>query len=98
MPSLTPTTSSSMKDWMPGWSIAPCHVLAGYAELTSPSPVAAADISNEWDASQAESLWAQELLEDHEAAEKALEQYEASGIEGTIPYSEYRARRLGSES
>ena len=98
MPGLSSTTTSSMKDWMPGWSIAPGHFLAGYAELTSPPPVAAADISNGWNALQAESLWAQEFLEDQETAEKVLEEYEAAGIEGTIPYSEYRAKRLGAES
>ena len=50
------------------------------------------------DREESESLSAEELREDHETAEKALERYEAAGIEGTIPYSEYRAKRLGSEA
>ena len=37
----------------------------------------------------------QELLEDLATAEKVLEEYEATGIEGTISYREYRAKRLG---
>ena len=50
------------------------------------------------DREESESLSAQELREDQETAEKALKRYEAAGIEGTIPYSEYRAKRLGSEA
>jgi hypothetical protein len=36
--------------------------------------------------------------EDLALAEQALEEYEAEGIEGTVPYSEYRAKRLGAAS
>ncbi len=32
--------------------------------------------------------------EDLTLAEKALDEYQAEGIEGTVPYSEYRARRF----
>ena len=39
-----------------------------------------------------------ELLEDVTEAQKAAEEYGARGIEGTIAYSEYRDKRLGSES
>ena len=31
-------------------------------------------------------------------AEKALKEYEAKGLEGTVPYSEYRKKRLGDVS
>ena len=34
--------------------------------------------------------------EDLALAEKALEEYQAEGIGGTAPYSEYRAKRLRS--
>ena len=36
--------------------------------------------------------------EDLALAEQALEEYEAEGIEGTVPYGEYRAKRLGAAS
>ena len=36
--------------------------------------------------------------EDLALAEQALEKYEAEGIEGTVPYSEYRTKRLGAAS
>ena len=39
-----------------------------------------------------------ELMEDLALAERALEEYDAHGIEGTTPYSEYRAKRLGTTS
>ena len=39
-----------------------------------------------------------ELIEDLSAAERALKQYEAHGIEHTTLYSEYRAKRLGLEN
>ena len=39
-----------------------------------------------------------EFVEDLAAAEWALMQYEAHGIERTTPYSEYRAKRLGLEN
>ena len=38
-----------------------------------------------------------ELLEDLAIAEKVEEEYFSAGIEGTIPYSRYRNRRLGSD-
>lgn len=47
---------------------------------------------------ESESIWVQELLEDLDTARKALEEYEAMGIEDTISYREYRATRLGPES
>ena len=39
-----------------------------------------------------------EFIEDLAIAEQMLEDYEAHGIERTTPYSEYRARRLGSNT
>ena len=36
--------------------------------------------------------------EDLALAKKALEEYEAKGIEGTAPYGKYRAKRLGPAS
>ena len=36
--------------------------------------------------------------EDLSLAEKALEEYEAEGIEGSAPYREYREKRLGAAS
>ena len=39
-----------------------------------------------------------ELIEDIALAERALEEYDAQGIEGTTSYSEYRAKRLGTSS
>lgn len=36
--------------------------------------------------------------EDLALAEKALKEYEAKGLEGTVPYSEYRKKRLGDVS
>lgn len=37
-----------------------------------------------------------ELVEDLAIAERALEEYDAQGIEGTTSYNEYRAKRLGT--
>ena len=37
------------------------------------------------------------LKEDLAAAQEAMEEYEAKGIEGTIPYSQYRSKRLGPQ-
>ena len=39
-----------------------------------------------------------ELIEDLDAADQALEEYEAQGIEGTTTYNEYRANRLGTKA
>ena len=39
-----------------------------------------------------------ELLEDLAIAREAEEEYNRQGLEGTIPYTEYRTKRLGSES
>ena len=39
-----------------------------------------------------------ELMEDLAAAQQAMEEYEAKGIEGTIPYSQYRSQRIGTKS
>ena len=40
----------------------------------------------------------EELKEDLAAAQEAMEEYEAKGIKGTIPYSQYRSKRLGPQS
>ena len=40
----------------------------------------------------------QESIEDLAVARQAVEEYEAKGIEGTIPYSQYRSKWLGPES
>ena len=37
-------------------------------------------------------------MEDMALAQQAVEEYEAKGIEGTIPYSQYRSKWLGTES
>ena len=39
-----------------------------------------------------------ELLADIAVAKEAEEEYDRQGLEGTISYAEYRAKRLGSES
>ncbi len=38
------------------------------------------------------------LAEDVALAQQAVEEYETKGIEGTIPYSQYRSKRLGPAS
>ena len=40
----------------------------------------------------------EELAEDIALAREAAEEYEAKGLEDTIPYSEYRAKWLGTAS
>ena len=40
----------------------------------------------------------QESIEDLAVARQAVEEYEAKGIEDTIPYSRYRSKWLGLES
>ena len=98
------TSTTSMHDWMrSGWRIVPGDVLAESKALTPPAPLATRDIFNERDTledrlqEQHDSMWDWELMEDLADAQQALEEYEAVGIEGTIPYSEYRAERLGSK-
>ncbi len=39
-----------------------------------------------------------ELIEDLAAADQALEEYEAQGLEGSTNYTEYRAKRLGTKA
>ena len=39
-----------------------------------------------------------DLIDDLALAEQVLEDYEAHGIERTTPYTEYRAKRLGSNT
>ena len=41
---------------------------------------------------------ADEKTMDLAMAQQAVEEYEAKGIEGTIPYSQYRSKWLGPES
>ena len=40
----------------------------------------------------------EEMKEDLALAQEAMEEYEAKGIEDTIPYSQYRSKWLGPES
>ena len=40
----------------------------------------------------------QESIEDMAVARQAMEEYETKGIEGTIPYSQYRSKWLAPES
>ena len=98
------TSTTSMKSWMrSGWRILPGNVLAESEALIPPAPAATMDIFDERDKSENllqekhDSNCDWELLEDLADAQKALEEYESVGIEGTIPYSEYRAKRLGSK-
>ena len=98
------TSTTSMEDWMrSGWMIFPSNVLAESEALTPPAPLATKNISHEQDTLenvlqvQHDSIGDWEFLEDLDEAQNALEEYEAVGIEGTIPYSEYRAKRLGSK-
>ena len=62
-------------------------------------PKATAEPLTEW--AEPESVDAdeyQESKEDMATAQQAMEEYEAKGIEGTIPYSQYRSKWLGPES
>ena len=52
-----------------------------------------AESVREWDDPAAE-----ELAEDLTLAQQAVEEYETKDIEGTVPYSQYRSKRLGPES
>ena len=105
MTSLTATTS--MKDWISsGWTITPGYIL-GLAGPPSLPPGATGDILSGWnppaDALRGEFKLVgaedyRDHIEDLALAEQMLEEYETQGIEGTIPYSVYRARRLGPGS
>ena len=67
--------------------------------LRPTSPRATAEPLGEWEEpDRVESDEYQELKEDLAAAQEAMEEYEAKGIEDTIPYSQYRSKWLGPES
>ena len=98
------TASACMQDWYrcDTWTITPGHVTG--AEGRSPaSAIEAYDRLAGWDPS-AEGLRGgfelvgrddyEELVEDLAVAERALEEYATRGLEGTEPYTEYRASRL----
>lgn len=87
-----PTATASMKDWhKSGWIITASHVLV-VVEAPPPPPTAPGELR------EVSSKDYYEVIEDIVVAKEALEEYEASGVVGTAPYSEYRARRLGTES
>ena len=89
------TATTSMKDWInSGWIITSLHYLAG---LPPPPPAATGDLSGGLKLTGFDTDW-EEFIDDLTAAQLAAEQYEAKGIEHTIPYSEYRARRLRTGS
>ena len=101
------TATTSMRDWIDsGWTITSLHVLEIAGPQPSP-PMANSELLKEWDPA-ADALRGEfelmgpdahwELIQDLAVAEQALEEYDVAGIEGTLPYSEYRARRLGPES
>ena len=66
-------------------------------DASDDSSTAQGDIVREW-GSPTGLDECQELIEDLAAAQQALAEYEAAGVEGAIPYSEYRAKRLGTKS
>ena len=98
------TDSASMKDWYnrSTWTIYPGHV-AGLEGQSPPSAVETYDRIEEWDP-LIDTPWGrgelvsgdeyEELVDDLATAQRALEEYEDRGIEGTTSYSEYRADRL----
>ena len=62
-------------------------------------PRATAESLTEWEEPElVDSDQDEELKEDLAAAQEAMEEYEAKGIEGTILYSQYRSKWLGAES
>ena len=86
------TATASMKDWhKSGWVITASHVLA-VVEAPPPPATAPGELREVAD----EDYY--ETIEDLAVAKEALEEYEASGVVETTPYSEYRAQRLGSDS
>lgn len=86
------TATASMEDWhKSGWVITASHVPT---VIEAPPPRSTApgelrDLPNEDYG---------EFIEDSAIAKQASEEYEATGIDDTIPYSEYRARRLGTDT
>lgn len=98
------TSTTSMKDWVrSGWRVMPGNVPATSEALTPSPPMANKDIfngrvpSDDLLQEEHDPICSWELWEDLDEAQKAWGEYEATGIEGTIPYSEYRAKRLGSK-
>ena len=67
--------------------------------LRPTSPRVAAEPLTEWGEGElVDTDQDEELKEDLAAAQEAMEEYEATGIEGTISYSQYRSKWLGLES
>ena len=87
-----PTVTASMADWFTtDWTIKASYSLASI-DTPPPPPTAPGELRENPDELYEESL------EDLAIAKQASEEYEASGIDDTIPYNEYRARRLGTDS
>ena len=86
------TVTASMKDWHnSGWVISASHILA-VLETPPPPPTALGELMERPDEVY------HELLEDLALAKQASEEYKAKGVDNTIPYSEYRTQRLGTDS
>jgi hypothetical protein len=82
-----------MADWFNSeWTIKASHVLA-VVEIPPPPPAALGEFTENPDVEVS-----QEVIEDLATAEQALDDYATTGIGDTSPYSEYRARRLGTDS
>lgn len=103
---ITLTATTNMHGWLSaGWTIVPGHVPG----ITIPQPTpprSTAESLRDWGELETPlggleiigSDEYEELLEDVALAQQAVEEYEAGGIVGTTPYSQYRSKRLGPES
>ena len=98
------TASACMQDWYSSatWTISPGYV-TGVEGRSPPSTIETYGRVEEWDPSEERQRGGfelvgrddyEELVEDLAVAERALEEYEKRGLEGTASYSEYRASRF----
>ena len=98
------STNTSMNSWTrSGWVVNPGH---GLGIIDAPPPQAAdefvaeslppqANVADMLQVLEPEEYF--EFVEDLLLAQEAEEEYNTHGIEGTISYTDYRNRRLGSK-
>ncbi len=86
---ISQTSSANMESWMSSqWIFASEHIPE--IVVPPPSPVLAEEILSPGEY--------EELMEDLATARRLQGEYADTGVEDTISYNEYRARRLGTES
>lgn len=100
------TATASMQDWFnQGWVINATHVIVALESPPLP-PAATTEQLREWNQPSAEIggdlegdlEFSSDILEEMAVAREVLANYETMGLDASVPYSKYRAKRLESDS